>query len=153
MDNFKMACYMESLGFNPKKITATGNVKSGNAPWVGEYPVVLILGTLPSDVSIREQAYYQNKSYNSFWKIMHALWPNDALLGDKEFVKAHHIALWDCFHSAEREGNMDSGFGAIKKPNNMQDFLQKHPSIKAIILNGTGETTDSFRLLFRKTQK
>ena len=129
------------------------NIKKGLEPWEGDSPRVLILGTLPSDVSIREQAYYQNKSHNSFWKIMHALWPNDAQLGDEEFVKAHHIALWDCLHSAEREGSMDSGFGAIKRPNNIQDFLQKHSSIKAIILNGIGETTDSFDCYFGKLRE
>ena len=42
-------------------------------PWVGESPYILILGTLPSDISIKSQAYYQNKSHNSFYKIMEHL--------------------------------------------------------------------------------
>lgn len=128
--------------------TKASNLKTGLLPWVGDNPRVLILGTLPSDVSIREQAYYQNKSHNSFWKIMRKLWPNDDLLGDEEFVKSHHIALWDCLHSAEREGSMDSGFGRQKLPNDIKGFLQKYPSIITIILNGTGDTTKIFNSCF-----
>ena len=47
--------------------------KEGLIPWIDEFSEILILGSLPSDVSIKEQAYYQNKSKNSFWKIMHGL--------------------------------------------------------------------------------
>lgn len=55
------------------KIQDCHNHKEGLAPWIDEFSEILILGSLPSDVSIKEQAYYQNKSKNSFWKLMHDL--------------------------------------------------------------------------------
>lgn len=126
------------------------NLKNGLEPWVGDSPRVLILGTLPSDVSLKEQAYYQNKSRNSFWKIMHSLWPNDKNLNDKVFVQSHQIALWDCLHSATRKGSTDEGFGKNMEPNDLEAFLQKYPSIKDIILNGTGKTKELFDTYFGK---
>jgi len=152
-DSFKMAQLMENMGINRKKTVPEESLKLGLAPWVGENPVVLILGTLPSDVSIKRQAYYQNKGLNSFWKIMHALWPDDASLVDEEFVKKHHIALWDCLHSAERNGSTDNGFGKTLIPNNIENFLKNHTSIKTIILNGTKGTTDIFNQYFGEIQE
>lgn len=143
-DSFKMAQLMENMGINRKTTVSKENLKYGLAPWVGENPLILILGTLPGDISIKTQAYYQNKGRNSFWKIMHALWPNDASLSDEDFVKKHHIALWDCLHSAERMGSTDDNFGESMIPNDLQDFLNNHTSIRTIILNGTKDTTDFF---------
>ena len=126
------------------------NTKKGLESWEGDSPRVLILGTLPSDVSIQEQAYYQNKSHNSFWKIMHALWPNDAQLGDEEFVKAHQIALWDCLKSAQRKGSTDKRIvKGTEIPNDIAGFLKEHSTIKFIILNGTSKTKRYFKKFHR----
>lgn len=67
------------------------NFKEGLEPWVDEHSEILILGSLPSDVSIRKQAYYQNKSKNSFWKLMHGLFGEGP--DSKKFLMKHHIAL------------------------------------------------------------
>ena len=129
-----MAQLMESMGLN-EKTTSKETVKSGLAPWVGENPMVLILGTLPSDVSIKFQAYYQNKSHNSFYKIMEHLFQRTAWQSDKDFITSNNIALWDCMKSANRKGNLDAN---IKDdvPNDVKKFLQTHPSISAVVLNG-----------------
>lgn len=50
--------------------------KQGLDPWVGENPKVLILGTMPGDMSLRKQAYYCNTIHNSFWKILRTLFPD-----------------------------------------------------------------------------
>ena len=50
----------------------SNNSKIGLKPWVGENPKVLILGSLPGDESLKQQAYYCNKG-NFFWRIMHNL--------------------------------------------------------------------------------
>lgn len=151
----KRQCVKEENSHDYERVNETliSNSKKGLAPWVGYNPIVLILGTLPTDVSLKKQAYYQNKSKNSFWKIMHSLWPEDINLDDKEFVMKHHIALWDCLKSAERKGNTDSGFGMIKNPNDINHFLSTHPSIKTIILNGKTDTTDFFYQYFGDIQK
>ena len=122
-------------------------MKTGLQPWSGENPKVLILGTFPGEKSLAAQAYYQNKSHNSFFKIMESLFDRPMGISDKEFITSNHIALWDCMKEADRIGSLDSN---IQKyvPNDIDGFLSAHPSISAIILNGTGETLNVFEQNF-----
>ena len=110
--------------------------KSGLEPWVGGEPKVLILGSLPGDESIKQQAYYANKR-NAFWKIMRALYNNNTETDNKRFIISCGIALWDCVHSAIRKGSLDS---AIKDDsvvaNDIRGLIAKYPTINTIILNG-----------------
>lgn len=134
---FEMACQMEKQ--STKRNTAIVNsnqwLKQGLEPWVGESPYVLILGTLPSDVSIKSQAYYQNKSHNSFYKIMECLFQRSVGQSDMDFITSNHIALWDCMKKANRKGSLDAN---IKDdiPNDIKAFLQIHPTITTVVLNG-----------------
>jgi len=41
-------------------------MKPGLEAWSGKDPYVLILGTFPGENSLSVQAYYQDKSHNSF---------------------------------------------------------------------------------------
>jgi len=156
-DNYKMAKIMESLGINQNKTISNGDTKSGLAPWVGDKPYVLILGTLPGDESIESGLYYANP-LNRFWEIMHVLfggYPNDK---SKEFITSHHIALWDCLKSAEREDSSDKNIiRGTETPNDIISFLQKYPTIKTIILNGKSKhlkkgfsTLQAFKLYFKE---
>lgn len=122
------------------------NFKEGLDPWVDEHSEILILGSLPSDVSIREQAYYQNKSKNSFWKLMHGLFGEGP--DSKEFLMKHHIALWDCLAAANREGSLDSNILGGERPNNIQQLLESHPSIRRIVINGKSTARDYFGRYF-----
>ena len=122
------------------------NFKEGLDPWVDEHSEILILGSLPSDVSIREQAYYQNKSKNSFWKLMHGLFGEGP--DSKEFLMKHHIALWDCLAAANREGSLDSNILGGERPNNIQQLLESHPSIRRIVINGKSKARDYFDKYF-----
>ena len=110
--------------------------KSGLEPWVGGEPKVLILGSLPGDESIKQQAYYANKR-NAFWKIMRTLYNNNTETDNKKFIISCGIALWDCVHSAIRKGSLDS---AIKDDsvvaNDIRGLIAKYPTINTIILNG-----------------
>ena len=122
------------------------NFKEGLEPWVDEHSEILILGSLPSDVSIRKQAYYQNKSRNSFWKLMHGLFGEGP--DSKEFLMKHHIALWDCLAAANREGSLDSNILGGERPNNIQQLLESHPSIRRIVINGKSTARDYFDKYF-----
>lgn len=108
------------------------------APIVDSESKILILGTMPSPESLRKGEYYAN-SRNSFWKIIATIY-NDG----KEFesyeekincIHKNHLALWDVFSSCEREGALDSN---IKQeiPNDLIAFLESHPSINKVVLNG-----------------
>ena len=131
-----------------KSVTCKNNdwslsFKIGLEAWVGENPIVLILGTFPGEKSLASQAYYQNKSHNSFYKIMESLFERPMGISDKEFITHNHIALWDCMKEADRKGSLDSNIKSYM-PNEIEDFLNCHPTISTIILNGTGETTSVF---------
>lgn len=127
------------------------NFKEGLGPWVDEHSEILILGSLPSDVSIRKQAYYQNKSKNSFWKLMHGLFGEGP--DSKEFLMKHHIALWDCLAAANREGSLDSNILGGERPNNIPQLLESHPSIRRIVINGKSTARDYFDKYFYDLHK
>lgn len=122
-------------------------MKTGLQAWAGEKPKVLILGTFPGEKSLAAQAYYQNKTHNSFFKIMESLFDRPMGMSDKEFIISNRIALWDCMKDADRMGSLDSNIKGYV-PNDIDGFLASHPSISAIILNGTGETKNVFEQNF-----
>ena len=122
------------------------NFKEGLEPWVDEHSEILILGSFPSDVSLRERAYYQNKSYNSFWKLMHGLFGEGP--DSKVFLMKHHIALWDCLAAANREGSLDSNISGGERPNNIPQLLETYPSIKRIVINGKSKAKGYFDRYF-----
>ncbi len=138
--------YNENLCSKNAKPQDSENFKEGLEPWVDEHSEILILGSFPSDVSLRERAYYQNKSKNSFWKLIHGLFGEGP--DSKEFLMKHHIALWDCLAAANREGSLDSNILGGERPNNIQQLLESHPSIRRIVINGKSTARDYFGRYF-----
>lgn len=123
------------------KSTPLSDHKIELSAWVGDSPKVLILGTMPGDKSLREQAYYCDTAHNSFWKIMYSLFEEkDDMMSNRDFITSHNIALWDCVQSGIRKGSTDNGYDTNSLiPNDIQSFLKEHPSIKTIVLNGKGK--------------
>ncbi len=131
---------------------ATPNdLQQGLEPWVGENPYVLILGTFPGEMSLQTKAYYQNKSHNSFYRIMESLFQRPQGLSDKDFIISNHIALWDCMKQAKRKGSLDKNIEKYS-PNEIESFLHQHPTIFTIILNGEN-TSKEFKSSFTKLLK
>ena len=92
---------------------------------------VLILGSMPSVISLKEQMYYANKT-NRFWKILESLYQeNDKI----ELLKISHIALWDICHSCIRKTSADSEIKDIE-PNDIQELLDRYKNIEKVICNG-----------------
>lgn len=92
---------------------------------------VLILGSMPSVISLKEQMYYANKT-NRFWKILESLYQeNDKI----ELLKISHIALWDICHSCIRKTSADSEIKDIE-PNDIQELLNRYKNIEKVICNG-----------------
>lgn len=126
----------------------TEHFKNGLEPWVGNNPKVLILGTMPGDISIKQKTYYANPS-NKFWEIMYSLFPKEEGQDNKEFITSNGIALWDCVKSGIRIGSMDKEFDDNTIiPNNLNSFLQQYPTIKTIILNGKTKTAEYYYKFF-----
>lgn len=92
---------------------------------------MLILGSMPSVISLKEQMYYANKN-NRFWKILEAIYQeNDKM----ELLKVSHVALWDICHSCIRKTSADSEIKDIE-PNDIQGLLNTYKNIEKVICNG-----------------
>jgi hypoxanthine-DNA glycosylase len=125
------------------------DTKQGLPPIIRDQSQVLILGSLPGDLSIAKQQYYAKPS-NHFWKIIAGVYDVD-LPPDYErrieFLLQQHIALWDVLDRADRVGSLDSNIrNAV--PNDIARLLGEYPSINTIALNGGTASRQ-----FRKTQK
>lgn len=121
------------------------NHKQGLAPLVGPCPQILILGSLPSDESIRRQEYYGNPR-NLFWKVIAGVYGDptpETYEAKKDILFRHGIALWDVCASAERKGSLDANIKDIEY-NDLEGFIKKNPSIRAIVLNG-GKAAKDYR--------
>lgn len=112
--------------------------KSGLPPVVDENTEILILGTLPSDMSLAAGQYYANPG-NDFWKLVGAALSKslDGLsYEDKlELLKANRIGLWDVYHSGVRLGSMDKGITDAEF-NDFTVLKRLAPNIRLICFNG-----------------
>ena len=109
---------------------------------------VLILGSMPSVVSLERQQYYGHRQ-NYFWPMLYELF-DEPFCEDYEERKAlllrHHIALWDVIAGCERQGSLDSNI-TNEVPNAIPQLLEQYPSIRVLLFNG-GKAYDSFRKAF-----
>jgi double-stranded uracil-DNA glycosylase len=111
---------------------------SGLAPVTGENPAVLILGSYPSVQSLAKREYYGNPQ-NRFWGIMERIFLIDCSLpyaARTAQLTGCRIALWDVLASCTRNGSADATIREIV-PNDIAGFLEMHPSVRCIALNGT----------------
>lgn len=111
-------------------------------PIIPESPRILILGTMPGGESLRLQQYYAFKR-NHFWPMIYRLLgnPEDPWLQSYEqrieFVKKHHIALWDVYAACIRKkGSLDQ---SIEQgvPNEILPLIKAYPSITTLFFNGS----------------
>ena len=94
---------------------------------------ILILGTMPSEESLRKQERYGHKS-NQFWKIVFTLFDKPLPDNYSEKIKLltdNRIAIWDVLHSCEGSGSLDSNI-KNEKPNDFKKFFKQYPQIKHI---------------------
>jgi TDG/mug DNA glycosylase family protein len=98
---------------------------------------VLILGSLPGQLSLERGEYYANPQ-NMFWRIMAtriAKLPGD-YAGRVAALVEHRVALWDVLAAATRSGSLDAAIAKDAIPNNFLAFFHAHPSIQLIGFNG-----------------
>jgi TDG/mug DNA glycosylase family protein len=98
---------------------------------------ILILGTMPSELSLERQEYYGNP-LNKFWRIMQTVFdiPAEGTYTARIAGLQHNrIALWDVLHSCERVGSLDS---AIKNaiPNDFAGLFSSLLELQVIAFNG-----------------
>ena len=111
---------------------------SSFAPVLGDKPLVLILGSVPSVISLRNGRYYDNER-NHFWRLVCAVLQEPEMSDYEErlaMLRRRMIALWDSVNSCVRPGSLDKN---IKEeiPNDIPGLLRDNATIRAVCFNGT----------------
>lgn len=128
---------------------APGAIKSSFAPFVAPHTRLLILGSLPGDVSLQRAQYYAHPQ-NQFWRLVGGVIGTDLVsLGYDARLAAllgAGIGLWDCVQSAERLGSLDA---AIRNhtPNRLPALVATLPELRAIAFNGAKSAAIGRRVL------
>lgn len=121
----------------------------GLPPIVGEGARTLILGNMPSVMSLAAQQYYGNPR-NAFWRITGEIlgFARDAPYEERcAALTAHRIAVWDVLQSCRREGSLDSAVQPESMvPNDFPRFFAEHPTITQVLFNGAAAEKNFTRL-------
>jgi len=100
---------------------------------------ILILGSLPSRLSLQKQEYYGNPQ-NVFWRLMGDLFdagPQLPYAERAERLARSGIAMWDVLRSSVRPGSMDAHIvQATATPNDFQAFFREHLKLRLLCFNG-----------------
>lgn len=130
--------------------------KQGFPAVADENTEILILGSLPGDVSIRKHQYYGHPG-NDFWRLLGNIIGEDLQgMGYQkrlDTLKRNNIGLWDVFKAGKREGSEDS---KIKNQEINQFSILKEiaPNLKLILFNGkkSGEYEPILRAMGYETK-
>jgi TDG/mug DNA glycosylase family protein len=112
--------------------------KSGFAPIIDKSTEILILGSLPSDISILKGEYYANPQ-NQFWRIIFTIYNNGVPVVEYkkklDLLLKNKIGLWDVLTEAHRPGSLDSN---IKQEvlNDFGGLFMEYPKIRLLTFNG-----------------
>jgi len=103
---------------------------------VPNQPKLLILGTMPSVVSLDEQFYYAHPR-NAFWPIISSFVGHELMDVDAKIAACHQLGiyLWDVLQGCQRQGSLDS---AIQAPvaNDFSSLFQQYPQLIHVAFNG-----------------
>lgn len=116
----------------------------GFAPVYNADSKVLILGSMPSVVSLEKSFYYMHPS-NRFWRVISLLTGAEipeSIDGRKALLLRSGIALWDVIDSCERQGSLD-----INVKNALVSDLYSIPGIEKLKIFTNGNLADR---LFKK---
>ena len=97
---------------------------------------VLILGSFPSIKSFENNFYYAHPR-NQFWKILQAVTEYPVNNRDQKIwlLKECKFGLWDMIKSCQRDNSLDTSLES-EEVNNLEMFLEEHPSIKKLAFTG-----------------
>ncbi|MBJ7444405.1 MAG: DNA-deoxyinosine glycosylase [Sphingobium sp.] len=99
---------------------------------------LLILGSLPGDVSIERGEYYAHRG-NAFWALIGDVL-GEALAGQPYAqrlarLRARGVGLWDVMASATRPGSLDSAISDADV-RDLGGFVAALPALQAVAFNG-----------------
>lgn len=112
--------------------------KLGLPPVLDRNTEVLILGSLPGDISLSKGEYYGNPN-NDFWKILAEVLNQPLTTQPYEerlqILSQHEIGLWDVYHHCVRPGSMDKDISE-KELNDFVGLKADAPTLKLVCFNG-----------------
>lgn len=118
------------------------------APLTTPSAQILILGTMPGEVSLAKSEYYAHPR-NAFWPIMGHIGGFDPALPYAERVEkllVQRIAVWDVLQGCVRPGSLDADIEReTAVPNDFASFWAVHPRLRRVCFNGA-----TAEQLFRK---
>ncbi|AKJ39388.1 DNA-deoxyinosine glycosylase [Methanosarcina barkeri] len=130
--------------------------KQGFPPVIDVNTEILILGSLPSDVSIRKHQYYGHPG-NDFWRLLGSIIREDLqnmnYQNRLETLKRNKIGLWDVFKAGKREGSEDTKI-KDEEINQFSMLKDMTPNLKLVLFNGkkSGEYEPILRAMGYETK-
>jgi TDG/mug DNA glycosylase family protein len=109
---------------------------TGFAPIGADEARVLVLGSFPSEASLRAGEYYAH-GRNALWPVFERLgvaraWPYARRCAE---LARLGVAVWDVIHSCERAGSLDSAIRGARY-NDLCGFAARQPRLRTVLLNG-----------------
>ena len=108
-------------------------------PVITPQSTILILGSMPGEMSLTMQQYYAHPR-NHFWPIIEDLTGVPARAPYTERVERlaqTGIALWDSLKACVRPGSLDTSIVSdTEEPNDFISLLNAYPTIRALCFNG-----------------
>ena len=127
----------------------TGPLLEGLAPIAADDARILILGNMPSAMSLAAQQYYGNPR-NGFWRIAGDVFGFDSSSTYEDRTAALRgcgVAVWDVLRLCRREGSLDSSIEPDSMvANDFGPFLDAHPGIVRVFFNGAAAERNFLRL-------
>jgi double-stranded uracil-DNA glycosylase len=119
---------------------------TGLPPVVDGGTRVLVLGSMPGELSLHLQQYYAHPR-NDFWRIMSELVGFDAREYEVRLaaLRTAGIGLWDVLRICDRVGSLDAAIVEDSmKPNDFDALFARCPGIARVFFNG-GKAEQVFR--------
>ena len=111
-------------------------------PIASQASKVLILGSMPGEVSLKAGQYYAHPR-NAFWPIMDELFGAGPSLPYEERVRlldSARVGLWDSLQACIRPGSLDASI-TNEIANDFQGFFDRYPNITYVFFNGSKAET------------
>ena len=107
------------------------------SPIIDFHSKIIILGSFPSLLSLKNSFYYANPQ-NRFWTVISTLFDRNLTSVSNEektaFLLGHHIALYDVIEKCDIKGSSDSSIINVI-PADIPGFIQ-NSEISHVFLNG-----------------
>jgi hypoxanthine-DNA glycosylase len=126
-----------------------GPLLEGLPPIADDSAQILILGNMPSVMSLSAQQYYGNPR-NAFWRIAGDIFGFDPASPYEErtgALRVRRVAVWDVLRLCRRAGSLDSAIEPDSMvANDFAAFLAAHPAIERVLFNGAAAERNFVRL-------